>query len=136
MNFLTESASSVEFGKFFDRRNHDAKQLQNSQQSQKPQGAQVNRNKGLQEKRCYCQKVNDGKRAKDISHAGGVFLLEFFILRRQIKAQGIFQNKNSDRKNIKIMKLLLVGLIQGRYMFQHQSKQVENNQNADPSLER
>ena len=134
MDFLAERAATVEFFKFFDGWNDDAKQLEDSQQPQEPQSPQVNRNKGLQEKRCHSQKVDDGKGAKDISYTRCVFLLEFFILRRQVKAQRIFQNKNSDRKNIKIMKQLLVRLVQGRYMFQHQSKQVDNNQYANPPL--
>ena len=134
MNFLTESAATVEFFKFFDGWNDDAKQLQNSQQPQEPQSPQVNRNKGLQKERCHSQKVDDGKGAKDIGHAGCVFLLEFFILRRQVKAQRIFQNKDGNRKNIKVVKELLVGVVKGWHMFQHQCEQIDDNQNADPTF--
>ena len=36
VNFLAERAATVEFLEFFDGWNHDAKQLEDSQQSQKP----------------------------------------------------------------------------------------------------
>jgi hypothetical protein len=96
VNFLTECAATVEFLEFFDGRNHDAKQLEDSQQSQKPQCSQVNRNKGLQKERRDSQKVDDGKGTKNIGHARCYSSFWIFIFRRQVKAQCIFQNEHSD----------------------------------------
>ena len=67
VNFLPEGSALIGFSEFFDSGNQNSEEFQNSQQTQEPQEAQINRDEGLQEKRQDGNQVNDCERAADIA---------------------------------------------------------------------
>ena len=62
-------------------------------------------------------------------------MLKFFVFRCQVKAQSVFNGEHSHRENIKDLKPDLVRLEHRRHMFEHQSEQVDNDQNTDPLVQ-
>ncbi len=60
---------------------------------------------------------------------------EFGIFWSQVQAQQVLQGEDGDRDQVKEMKSVRVGLIDGRHMFEHQGKKICNDQQADPPLD-
>jgi hypothetical protein len=136
MNLLSEGSLFIELLEFLNRWNNDSKKLQNSKQSQKPQNPQIDGYEGLQIKGSNGQKVNDGKRTSDVSKSGILLVIEFLILRGQVKAKQVFDRENNDRENIKELKPMFVGLINRWQMLKNECEQVHHNQDTDPLVDR
>ena len=136
MDFLAERALAVELFELFDGWQQDTENFQDSQQPQKPQGAQVHRHKGLQKEGQDGQQVDDGKGARHVGQAGIAFFFEFFVLGRQVKAGEVFDHEHDDGEHIKGVEPVFVGFKNRGDLFEHHGEQVGDDQNGDPLVHR
>ena len=129
MHFLPEGATTVGSGKLLVGRDHDAENFQKSQNPQRLEHMQVDRQTKYphEVERHNGQCINNRKRAEYISQTGADFALKRRIFCGQIKAQQVLHREDGNREQVKKLEPVLVGLVDAGNGFEYQAEQIGNN---------